>query len=165
MHYHKLKTTNYSEFLKFLHNVPFLFQNPMKDTTLILSWCLPASSWLWHFFRLSFLWMILTPLGSSDQYFVGCTKWGFLRGRLGLGVFRRKITEAKCYSHHTIWRVLMVNRIFLFMLSLNGWLKCCVSRFSHHKDVILEEVTMQSMFIWCSSLGVEREINIRNSST
>lgn len=26
-------------------------------------------------------------------------------------------------------------------------LKCCVSRFSHRKDVILEEVTMQSMFI------------------
>lgn len=96
---------------------------------------------------------------------MGCTKLGFLRSRLRLGVFRRKTAEAKCYSHHTIWRVLMVFRTLLFMLSLNGWLKCCVSKFSHHKAIILEEVTMQSLFIWCSSLGVEHEINIRNSST
>lgn len=113
----------------FFSNALFLHQDPIRMYCIYLLYLL-ASSGPYQFLRLPLFLMRLRVLKSGGQVFYRMSLSQdlydvILLARLGFWVLERKTMEVTYPSHHIILRVHIID-ISLLMLTLIGWLRCCL---------------------------------------
>lgn len=102
-----------ADFLSFLPNVPFLFQDPILDTI--------------------FYWQFWSTMGQILGILKNVLQLNFsdvlLMIRRGLWVWGKKTTEIKYQSHHIIFRVHTINMIYHCWFDLDHLAKKVFARF------------------------------------
>lgn len=132
----------------------FWFQDPIQDTTLYLVLMSLGSSWLWYFLRLSLFLMTLVLRITGQVYCMMHLYWymsdAFLMIRLGLRVFRRKITEVKWHFHHSIskcYSPLFESRVSTYIIWKSAW-EICLFHLLRHCFRFIPQILVSCVFIY-----------------